>query len=62
MEHLRYRTYPSFSLDGVAIAVGTYVGLLLFKRTPDYLLKRIVYMFVGASGLWIALQQFFLAS
>ncbi len=51
---------PIILVGWVAIAVGTYIGLLLFKRTPDYLLKRIVYLFVGASGLWIAVQQFFL--
>ncbi|WP_319756092.1 sulfite exporter TauE/SafE family protein [uncultured Sphaerochaeta sp.] len=53
---------PIILIGWVAIAVGTYIGLLLFKRTPDYLLKRIVYIFVGASGLWIALQQFILGS
>ncbi len=54
---------PIILVGWVAIAVGTYIGLLLFKRTPpDYLLKRIVYLFVGASGLWIAVQQFFIAS
>jgi len=52
---------PIILIGWVAIAVGTYVGLLLFKRTPDYLLKRIVYMFVGASGLWIAIQHLILS-
>lgn len=52
---------PIILIGWVAIAVGTYVGLLLFKRTPDYILKRIVYLFVGASGLWIAMQHLILS-
>ncbi|MGE4454276.1 MAG: sulfite exporter TauE/SafE family protein [Sphaerochaeta sp.] len=53
---------PLILVGWSAIAVGTYTGLLLFKRTPDHLLKRIVYLFVGASGLLIAFQQFILVS
>ena len=53
---------PIILVGWVAIAVGTYIGLLLFKRTPDHILKRIVYLFVGISGLWIALQQLFMNS
>lgn len=48
---------PIILVGWVSIAIGTYAGLKLFSKVPEYVLKRIVYLFVGLSGLWIALQQ-----
>lgn len=48
---------PIILVGWVSIAVGTYAGLKLFSKVPECILKRIVYLFVGLSGLWIALQQ-----
>lgn len=45
-----------------AIGVGTYLGLLLFKKISDTTLRRVVYVFVGCAGLWIGLQPLLFAS
>ncbi len=50
---------PIILVGWVSIAIGTIAGLKLFTKIPEYFLKRIVYAFVGLSGLWIALQQLF---
>lgn len=43
-------------LGWIAIGIGTFVGLKLFDVIPTSLLKRIVYLFVGLSGLWIIIE------
>lgn len=48
---------PLILVGWAAIGIGTFAGLKLFNRISDHLLRRIVYIFVGLSGLWIALQQ-----
>ena len=48
---------PLILVGWAAIGLGTFTGLKLFNRVSNHLLKRIVYLFVGLSGLWIALQQ-----
>ena len=47
---------PPILVGWAAIGVGTYLGLLLFKRVSDTTLRRIVYLFVGCAGIWIGLQ------
>ncbi|MDY0289446.1 MAG: sulfite exporter TauE/SafE family protein [Sphaerochaeta sp.] len=43
-------------LGWIAIGLGTFLGLKLFDVIPASLLKRIVYLFVGLSGLWIIIE------
>ena len=47
---------PLIPLGWITIALGTYMGLKLFDKMPTTLLKRIVYVFVGLSGLWIIIE------
>ncbi len=47
---------PLIPLGWITIALGTYMGLKLFDRIPATMLKRIVYVFVGLSGLWIIME------
>jgi uncharacterized membrane protein YfcA len=51
---------PLIVLGWVAILIGTLLGLKSFKKIPETLLKRIVYIFVGISGLWIVIGELFL--
>jgi uncharacterized membrane protein YfcA len=39
------------------IAAGTFLGLQLFKRIPHQVLRKLVYGFVGVSGVVIIVQQ-----
>ena len=48
---------PLILVGWVAIFTGTFLGLSLFNRLPDQILRRLVYSFVGISGLWIIIQQ-----
>jgi len=41
----------------LGIGAGTYLGLKLFERLPKELLKKLVYGFVGVSGVWIIAQE-----
>ncbi|MDT4763404.1 sulfite exporter TauE/SafE family protein [Sphaerochaeta sp. PS] len=43
-------------LGWVVIGLGTFFGLKLFDKIPSHILKRIVYLFVGLSGLWIVVE------
>jgi hypothetical protein len=52
LEHI-----PLILVGWIAIFTGTFLGLSLFKRISDHLLRRIVYSFVGISGIWIVVQQ-----
>ncbi len=47
---------PLIPLGWITIGLGTYMGLKLFNRIPAAMLKRIVYLFVGFSGLWIIIE------
>ena len=47
---------PLIPLGWITIALGTFMGLKLFDKIPAALLKRIVYLFVGFSGLWIIIE------
>lgn len=47
---------PLIPLGWITIALGTYMGLKLFDKIPTTMLKRIVYVFVGLSGLWIIIE------
>lgn len=42
------------------IAAGTFFGIRLFERLPKALLKRLVYGFVGVSGIWMIIQELLL--
>ena len=44
-------------LGWIAIGLGTITGLKLFDAIPAPLLKRIVYLFVGLSGIWIIIER-----
>jgi uncharacterized membrane protein YfcA len=44
-------------LGWIAIGLGTTMGLKLFDAIPSPLLKRLVYLFVGFSGLWIIIEK-----
>lgn len=48
---------PLIFLGWLAILIGTVLGLQSFNKIPEDVLKRIVYLFVGASGLWIVLGE-----
>lgn len=48
---------PLILVGWVSIAIGTYAGLRLFNKVSNRLLKRIVYVFVGLSGMWMVVQQ-----
>lgn len=51
-------THLGYILAGwFAVAIGTFVGLSVFKHIPKRFFKRIVYCFVGCSGLWIVAEQ-----
>jgi hypothetical protein len=47
---------PLIPLGWITIALGTFAGLKLFDKIPATYLKRIVYLFVGISGLWIIIE------
>ena len=53
---LVFEQLPLIPIGWITIAVGTFVGLKLFDKIPTALLKRIVYLFVGLSGLWIIIE------
>lgn len=40
-----------------AVAVGTALGLVAFKRLKLLGLKRIVYAFIGLNGVWVMMQE-----
>lgn len=44
----------------IGIGVGTLLGLKVFEQIPHTLLKKLVYGFVGISGMVIIIQQVFL--
>lgn len=47
---------PLIPLGWITVGLGTFMGLKLFEKVPSTLLKRIVYLFVGLSGLWIIIE------
>lgn len=48
---------PLIAAGWVGIVLGTYLGLKLFETLPKRLLKKLVYSFVGVSGLWMVVQE-----
>jgi len=52
LEHI-----PLILMGWVTIVLGTYLGLKLFNKIPSTLLKRMVYIFVGLSGVLIVLEE-----
>jgi len=54
---LQITHWPVIASGWVGVGVGTWLGLLLFKRIKDTTLRSLVYIFVGLSGLWIVIQQ-----
>lgn len=48
---------PLIVLGWIGIATGTILGLKVFNHVPHALLKKLIYGFVGISGLVIILQQ-----
>jgi len=48
---------PSLLVGLVAVALGTAIGLLCFKKVPLQLLRRLVYLFVGANGILTMVRQ-----
>lgn len=50
---------PLIPIGWISIGLGTFMGLKLFDKIPTAMLKRIVYLFVGFSGLWIIIEALF---
>lgn len=48
---------PVILVGWVGIGVGTWLGLIAFKKMSMPALKKLVYAFVGFSGLWVFLQE-----
>lgn len=53
---LSFDQLPLIPLGWLAVGLGTLFGLKLFTKIPVLLLKRVVYLFVGFSGLWISIE------
>ena len=49
--------FPLIIAGWLGIGGGTFLALRVFERLPQSLLKRLVYAFVGISGLIMILQQ-----
>ena len=47
---------PLIGIGWAGMAIGTLSGRKLFERLPKELLKKIVYGFVGVSGIWMIIQ------
>jgi uncharacterized protein len=41
----------------MGIGLGTYLGLKIFNRIPHSLVKKLVYAFIGLSGVWIVVLE-----
>ena len=48
---------PPILLGWAGILAGTWVGMQLFSRIPQPLLRKLVYAFVGVSGVMIILRS-----
>jgi len=48
---------PHILFGWAGIGLGTYLGLKVFNRLPQALLKKLIYAFVGISGVWIVIQE-----
>lgn len=48
---------PLVLFGWLGIGLGTWVGLLAFKKISMASLKKLVYAFVGLSGLWVFVQE-----
>ncbi|MDY4611349.1 MAG: sulfite exporter TauE/SafE family protein [Sphaerochaetaceae bacterium] len=48
---------PLVLFGWLGIGLGTWFGLLSFKKISMASLKRLVYAFVGLSGLWVFVQE-----
>lgn len=48
---------PLIAAGWVGIGLGTFLGLKLFEVLPKTLLKKLVYGFVGVSGVWMVVQE-----
>jgi uncharacterized membrane protein YfcA len=54
---LEWSDMPLILAGWSGIAAGTFLGLQLFKRIPHQVLRKLVYGFVGVSGVVIIVQQ-----
>lgn len=41
----------------IAMAVGTILGLKVFKRLNNNVFKKVIYFFIGINGLWIVISH-----
>ena len=48
---------PLVAAGWLGIGLGTFLGLKLFEVLPKSLLKKLVYSFVGVSGVWMVVQE-----
>ncbi len=48
---------PFVLIGWLGIGLGTWVGLIAFKKVSMASLKKLVYAFVGLSGLWVFIQE-----
>lgn len=51
---------PLILVGWIAMGTGTLLGIKSFQLIPLILLKKIVYLFVGISGIWLILSSIFL--
>ena len=54
-EHL-----PLIFIGWVAIGAGTFSGIKTFQKIPMNKLRKMVYLFVGISGIWLIISSIFL--
>ena len=54
---LAWSDVPFVLAGWTGIATGTFIGLKVFQKISHHMLRRLVYGFVGISGVVIILQQ-----
>jgi len=52
-----YVHLPLIAAGWAGIGLGTFLGLKLFEVLPKRFLKKLVYSFVGVSGIWMVVQE-----
>ena len=49
---------PVIGIGWIFMLIGTFAGLILFKKLSKELFRKVIYAFVGINGLWIVIQHF----
>lgn len=49
---------PVIGIGWIFMLLGTFAGLVLFKKLSKEVFRKIIYAFVGINGLWIVIQHF----